>query len=96
MLNTQQFYAVFLPIINPLVVRFILLGIFLYLLIVIIRELISIKYRLFEKYTFLQIKPSDITLKSPLSTRQLFTVLHSLEKPKSIIERLFKIKKTIS
>lgn len=96
MLNTQQFYAVFLPIINPLVVRFILLGIFLYLFVVIIRELISIKYRLFEKYTFLQIKPSDRTLKSPLSTKQLFTVLHSLEKPKSIIERLFKIKKTIS
>jgi len=96
MLNTQQFYAVFLPTINPLVVRFFLLGLFLYLFVVIFRELISIKYRLFEKYTFLEIKPSDRTLKSPLSTKQLFTVLHSLEKPKSILERIFKIKKTIS
>lgn len=47
-------------------------------------------------YTFLEIKPTDRTLKSPLSTNQLFTVLHSLEKQTSLLDRFLGIKRMVS
>ena len=43
-------------------------------------EYLTVKRARKIKYTFLEIKPTDRTLKSPLSTDQLFTVLHSLIK----------------
>lgn len=47
-------------------------------------------------YTFLEIKPTDRTLKSPLSTNQLFTALHSLVKQTSFLDRLLGVKRSIS
>lgn len=46
-------------------------------------------------YVYLEVKPTDRTLKSPLSTTQLFTYLHSLITPDSS-SWLFTIKKSIS
>jgi hypothetical protein len=64
-----------------LVIMFILgiliTGLLLYL------KYLDIKKSLREPYTFLEVKPTDRTLKSPLSTHQLFTVLHSLGKESS-------------
>jgi len=65
------------------------MAIFVYL------KYLSIKKSLEVKYSFLEIKPTDRTLKSPLSTNQLFTVIHSLIKDES--PGLFvKTKKNIS
>ncbi len=55
---------------------------------------LSVKKSLEIKYNFLEIKPTDRTLKSPLSTNQLFTVLHSLERPD--FSWFIKPKRTIS
>lgn len=96
MLNTQTFYDVFLPNLNLLAFPIIVLVFFIIIFFVVIRYLVSLKYRLIAKYSYLQIKPSDKTLKTPLSTNQLFVVFHSLIKPKSLLEKLFGIKQSIS
>src|SRR5689334_20479199 len=63
-----------------------LFGIFLILLYVVVK--IYLKYLEFQssrkvKYSFLEIKPTDRTLKTPLSTNQLFSGLHSFIKANS-------------
>ncbi len=44
---------------------------------------LEIQYSRKVKYSFLEIKPTDRTLKTPLSTNQLFTGIHSIIKAKS-------------
>ncbi len=46
-------------------------------------EYLEIQYSRKVKYSFLEIKPTDRTLKTPLSTNQLFTGIHSIIKAKS-------------
>lgn len=65
---------------------------FWYLIISALRILIPLK----KKYVFLEIKSTDRALKSPLSTNQLFTALHSLQKPHIWWQRLFGVKTMIS
>lgn len=62
----------------------------------VILTLTRIRYSLQRQYSLLEVKPVYKTLQSPLSTQQLFTVLHSLEKQASFIENLLSIKQTAS
>ena len=57
---------------------------------------IRIKKAITEKYTYLEIRPTDKTLKSPLSTNELYTLLHSLGKQNSFIERLTGFKRKLT
>ncbi len=57
---------------------------------------LKLRLMLQVSYTFLEIKPTDRTLKSPLSTNQLFTVLHSLERQSSFLDKLLGARKSIS
>lgn len=61
--------------------QFIIGLIFIGIAIFVYLKYLSIKKSLGIRYNFLEIKPTDRTLKSPLSTNQLFSVLHSLERP---------------
>ncbi len=67
---------------------FILLSVFLYFF--------RLQKTLKETYVYLEVKPTDKTLKSPLSTNQLFVLLHSLGKQNSAFERLINLKRNIS
>ena len=49
-----------------------------------------------KSYVFLEVKPTYKTQQSAFSTKQLFTILHSLDRPISIFERLIGVKQTIS
>lgn len=66
------------------------------LLFLLILKIISFKLYLSQKYIFLEVKPTDRTLKTPLSTTQLFVALHSLETPHTKWEKFIKLKKSIS
>lgn len=55
-----------------------------------------LKKELAQKYTILEIKPPAISLQSSFSTEKLFTMLHSLEHHYTFVEKLLKVKKTIS
>ena len=41
-----------------------------------------------EQYVFLEIKPTDTSLKSPLSTNELYTILHSFGRHQTFLSRL--------
>jgi len=73
-----------------------ILSIFLLIIVVLLLLYIRLKKTITEIYIYLEVRPTDKTLKTPLSTSQLFTVLHSLEIPRSFPERFIKAKKTIS
>ena len=57
---------------------------------------IRIKKAITESYTYLEIRPTDKTLKSPLSTNELYTLFHSLGKQNSFIERLIGFKRKLT
>jgi len=57
---------------------------------------LRIKKAIADSYVYLEVKPTDKTLKSPLSTNQLFTLLHSLTKQCSPFEKLIGFKRNIS
>ena len=97
MLNTVDISNIFPPYLFSEITMYILLSIAVgYLLVKIIFKLISIKKYLRRNYLFLEIKPTARTLKSPLSTAQLFTILHSLEKPHHWLDKLLGLTKSIS
>lgn len=97
MLNTVDISNIFPPYLFSEITIYILLSIAVgYLLFKITLKLISIKKYLSRKYLFLEIKPTARTLKSPLSTAQLFTILHSLEKPNHWLDKLLGLTKSIS
>ncbi len=58
--------------------------------------LIQIIKELKTSRVFLEIKPTSNTLKSSLSTNQLFVALHSLGKQTSLFDKIFKVKQHIS
>lgn len=83
------------PLFNIPFSPYFIIGLFLGIIAFIFYiKYLGIKKSLKEKYVFLEVKPTDRTLKSPLSTNQLFTVLHSLEKDSS--DWLIKSKRSIS
>jgi GTPase SAR1 family protein len=49
-----------------------------------------------QRFVFLEIRPTDRTLKTTVSTSQLFIILHSLEKPHTWYEKFIGFKKQIS
>ena len=57
---------------------------------------LSFKKQLSQKSVLLEIKPPSISLQSAFSTKQLFTILHSLDIEGTFIEKLLQIKKSIS
>ncbi len=63
--------------------------------------LIILKYLQFKKslqgsYVLLEIKPPSISLQSAFTTKQLFTILHSLDSKPTLLDRLLKNKMLIS
>jgi hypothetical protein len=49
-----------------------------------------------QEFTVLEVKPLRVTEQSPLTTQQLFSVIHGLAKQQPFIYRLFKVTKTYS
>lgn len=87
--NYTVHFADVLPVILILlVICFIAFSICLW--VIRLRRMLQISY------IFLEIKPTSRTLKSPLSTNQLFTVLHSLGKQTSFLDGLLGVKRTLS
>lgn len=62
----------------------------------ILFKLIQIILYLKTKYIFLEVKPTDRANKSALSTANLFSILNTLERPKSFTNKLFKISSKVS
>ncbi len=63
--------------------------------------LIIIKYLQFKKslqgsYVLLEIKPPSISLQTAFTTKQLFTILHSLDTKPTFLDRLLRNKKRVS
>lgn len=58
--------------------------------------LIRLKKVVTDEFVYLEVKPTDKTLKSPLSTDQLLTVLHSIVRKQSLWEKLIHFKRNIS
>jgi hypothetical protein len=57
---------------------------------------LRLKKTINEAYVYLEVRPTDVTLKSALSTNQLFTLLHSLGKRQSWFEKIIGLKRNIS
>lgn len=73
------------------------LSIFLILILIwIIIKYLQLKRILKEKYTLLEVKPTYNSSQSSFSTKQLFTILHSLEQQNSFLDRLLQYKRNIS
>lgn len=59
-------------------------------------QLAKIVIKLREKYTFLEVRPTYNALETAFSTKQLFTILHALERDVSLIDRILGVKQTMS
>jgi hypothetical protein len=82
-------YLFVLPILMGTIFCF-LGAIFVFLLYIRIKKAIT------ERYTYLEVRPTDRTLKSPLSTNELYTLFHSLGKQNSVIERIIGFKRKLT
>lgn len=69
---------------------------FFWLILLIVLRVIRLRLTLKHEYVFIEIKPSNKTLKSSLSTQQLFTVIHSINNPTSLLDKFLHIKKILS
>ncbi len=49
-----------------------------------------------KRYIYLEVKPTYKALQSAFSTMQLFSILHSIDRPISLLERVIGVKQTIS
>lgn len=58
--------------------------------------LLRIKRIFTARHTFLELLPTDKTIKTPLATDELYTLLHSLNKQSSFLNRIIKHKRNIS
>ena len=67
-----------------------------YVLYRIIAKLLAIRVTSKQRYTFLEVKPSYKSLKSAFSTEQLFSILHTIQRPTSLTDRILGIKRTMS
>jgi RecA/RadA recombinase len=63
---------------------------------ILIANYLRLKRAIKDKYVFIEVKPPYKSLQSAFSTNQLFGVIHSLERHASLIDKLLKIKHTIS
>lgn len=95
MLNIENISNIFQPNFDLLVSLFVFASISLLIYFLVLKIILVRKY-LTQKYVFLEIRPTDRTLKTSLSTTQLFNILHSIEKPYTWLERFIKLKKNIS
>lgn len=64
--------------------------------IILIYKYFQWKHQLSQKHVLLEIKPPSIALQSAFSTKQLFTILYSLDRDTPFIERILNVKQTIS
>ena len=48
-----------------------------------------------KRYVYLEVKPTYKALQSAFSTKQLFSILHALDRPVSLFERIVGVKQTI-
>ena len=71
-------------------------GLVVTVLAYLLLRFIQLRMTLAKQYVLLEVKPVYKTLQSPLSTKQLFTVLHSIEQHSSLTEKLLGIKQTVS
>lgn len=84
---------------NHLIPRFLIVAIFVlvalllgYIVILLIRFWKTIS----EKQVFLELKPTDNSLKTPLSTNELYTIIHSFGKHRTFFEKLIGYKLVLS
>ncbi len=68
----------------------------LILILYIYIKYLQFRFQLKEKRLLLEVIPTSLSAQSPFSTEQLFSILHSLEKPTSFLAGLFTIKQTVS
>ncbi len=66
--------------------------IFLSVFLAILRLVLTSK----KRYVYLEVKPTYKALKSAFSTKQLFGILHSIDRPTSFLERIVGVKQSIS
>lgn len=76
----------------PILISILFVIVFCYICL----QLLKIRIKLKEKRAVLEVIPTSYSTQSPFSTEQLFTILHSLEKPISLLSGLFTIKQTVS
>ncbi len=69
---------------------------FLFFIGLIILKYLQFKKSLQGSYVLLEIKPPSISLQTAFTTKQLFTILHSLDSKPTLLDRLLKNKKRIS
>jgi len=69
---------------------------FLFFIGLIILKYLQFKKSLQGSYVLLEIKPPSISLQTAFTTKQLFTILHSLDSKPTLLERLLNNKKRIS
>lgn len=81
-------YAHWFPIVG--------LGLLLLFLLYVYLQILKVRYQLKEKRSFLEVIPTSISARSAFSTKQLFTIVHSLENPESLFGGLVTIKQRIS
>lgn len=81
---------------SNLILSIIISIIFFFGVIFIFLYLLRLKKFSTTRYTFLELQPIEKTLKSPLATDELYTLLHSLNKESSLLNRLIGIKRTNS
>lgn len=74
----------------------ILLSLLLLIILYHYLQYLKIKTLLNEKYSFLEVIPTSNSAQTAFSTEQLFTILHSLEKPIALLGGLIQVKQTIS
>ncbi|HUS59844.1 MAG TPA: type IV secretion system DNA-binding domain-containing protein [Nevskiaceae bacterium] len=73
---------------SDLLVTLVLTFIFLLIVYTLLR-LLFIRWELKQKYILFEIRPLTETLQSPLSTQQLFNLIHGLAKQRSFFYKLF-------
>ncbi len=96
MLNTLDLSNLFPSYLNIETLTLVLTSLIVYLLFTLVLKSISLRLYFAKQYIFLEIKPTDRTLKTAFTTTQLFIMLHSLETPYSWWEKFIQIRKNIS
>lgn len=90
-------FSLHFPALSLFEIELFLIGLSLhYIAIVLIYKYFQFKRQLSQKHVLLEIKPPSIALQSAFSTKQLFTILYSLDRDTPFIERFLNVKRTIS
>lgn len=97
MFNTENIFNIFPPYFHlDYFYSFLIVFFLLYILYRLAIKLLFLIKTYKQEYILLEVKPTDRNLKKAISTKQLFTILHSIEKPNTWYERLIGFKKPIS